>query len=256
MAKDRPPSLQWYPRDFAAAVAGMSDSHELAYRRALDQSWVEEAYGVGSEADWKRWCRATDKNWPALRLALLPHVEVQPNGDWAQIRMARTRMEQEIYRTEQGERGRRGMASRWGNRSVTPADNAVITNDNSASASASALDTSKDRTLVQLPLDVTVNGTESPTKAKPVKNLPDPVLAEWMTGFEPLYQRYPRHVARRDAEKAYKALKPKRFEDCQPLFTRMLGALRADCEEWAREHREPRLIPHPATWINRRTWED
>lgn len=97
MAKDQPPSFQWYPRDFAASVAGMPPIAELAYRRALDASWLSQSYGVGSESDWTVWSQSSHVEWPSIRPWILRHVEVQPDGTWAQVRMAHERMEQELY---------------------------------------------------------------------------------------------------------------------------------------------------------------
>lgn len=69
--------------------------------------------------------------------------------------------------------------------------------------------------------------------------------------FAVFYKKYPRHIARQDAEKAYSKIKM-----TAALFVTIMTKL--DCwiksEEWTRE--KGRFIPYPATWINGKRWED
>lgn len=86
---------------------------------------------------------------------------------------------------------------------------------------------------------------------KEVRKTLTPSVSELPTaeGFEQFYAAYPRHVARVDAEKAWRrVVKP---EEVPAILTRIeinrLG-------EW--KGKEKRFIPYPATWLNRRRWED
>lgn len=68
-------------------------------------------------------------------------------------------------------------------------------------------------------------------------------------GFEQFYAAYPRHVARADAEKAWRqAVKP---EEVPAILARIdinkLG-------EW--KGKEKRFIPYPASWLRGRRWND
>ena len=62
---------------------------------------------------------------------------------------------------------------------------------------------------------------------------------------------YPRKVAKASAAKAFAKINP---DDA--LLTRMLAALavHVSSEQWRRD--DGRYIPHPATWLNQRRWED
>ena len=62
---------------------------------------------------------------------------------------------------------------------------------------------------------------------------------------------YPRKVAKASAAKAFAKINP---DDA--LLERMLAALAVHVasEQWRRD--DGRFIPHPATWLNQRRWED
>lgn len=66
--------------------------------------------------------------------------------------------------------------------------------------------------------------------------------------FERFYSAYPRKTKRAGALKAWQKLKPD-----EPLLQTMLQAVdrQKRCEQWQRG-----IIPHPATWLNDRRWED
>lgn len=69
--------------------------------------------------------------------------------------------------------------------------------------------------------------------------------------FEHFWASYPKKQARQDALKAWGKLKP--GADLQPL---MLAALEAQkrSPDWLRDG--GKFIPHPASWLNGRRWED
>ena len=67
--------------------------------------------------------------------------------------------------------------------------------------------------------------------------------------FDKFWVVYPRKVGKQDAKKAFLRLAP----DDALLNTILTAASRqAKMEQWS----EPRYIPHPATWLNGRRWED
>jgi hypothetical protein len=69
--------------------------------------------------------------------------------------------------------------------------------------------------------------------------------------FAELWQRYPRKVNKQEAEKAFRKLNPD-----ASVFERMITALGVACasDQWQRDN--GRFIPHAATWINNRRFED
>jgi hypothetical protein len=69
--------------------------------------------------------------------------------------------------------------------------------------------------------------------------------------FGPFWSAYPRHAGKRSAEKAFAKLRPD-----EVLLGVMLAALarQRQSDQWRRDG--GRFIPHPATWLNGRRWED
>ncbi len=69
-------------------------------------------------------------------------------------------------------------------------------------------------------------------------------------GFETFWDRYPLKVGKGAAEKSWKRQK------LTPLLNEILGALLTQ-KASAKWHEESgRFIPHPATWLNQKRWED
>ena len=69
--------------------------------------------------------------------------------------------------------------------------------------------------------------------------------------FDRFWAEYPRHVAKPDARKKFEKLAPD-----ESLLTVMLKAIEAQkhSEQWTKDNGQ--YIPHPATWIHQRRWED
>ena len=67
--------------------------------------------------------------------------------------------------------------------------------------------------------------------------------------FDKFWAVYPRHTAKQDAKKAFVKVSPD-----DSLLNTMLTAIQRQkqTDQWS----DPRYIPHPATWINGRRWED
>lgn len=67
--------------------------------------------------------------------------------------------------------------------------------------------------------------------------------------FESFWSTYPRKLARKDAEKAWRQIHPAKQLD-------VVKALRAHVEAWKRKGTEKQFIPYPATWLRGERWED
>lgn len=67
--------------------------------------------------------------------------------------------------------------------------------------------------------------------------------------FARFWEAYPRKTAKQDAEKAFLKLAP-----TEDMLAAMLSAI--EQQEASEQWQEPRYIPHPATWLNGRRWED
>lgn len=70
-------------------------------------------------------------------------------------------------------------------------------------------------------------------------------------GFDSFWVAYPKKQAKGDAQKAWKKLKPN-----VSLIASILKAIEVQksSESWTKDN--GKFIPHPATWLNGRRWED
>ena len=86
-------------------------------------------------------------------------------------------------------------------------------------------------------------------KAKKAKEEEIPPIPP--TAFERFWEMYPRKRSKKDAEKAWKQIKPN-----SELVAKILeGVARAKtCADWLKE--DGKYIPYPATWLRAGGWED
>lgn len=84
-----------------------------------------------------------------------------------------------------------------------------------------------------------------------INNIPPISPAGENESFKRFWEAYPKKVAKQDALKAFKKIKPD-----DNLFAEMMKALRRQKEstEWKRD--KGKFVPYPATWLNGRRWED
>jgi hypothetical protein len=69
--------------------------------------------------------------------------------------------------------------------------------------------------------------------------------------FDEFWNSYPKKVGKQDAVKAWKKIKPDAV-----LMGKIISGLNAwkDSDQWNKE--DGQYIPYPATWLNKRKWED
>lgn len=67
--------------------------------------------------------------------------------------------------------------------------------------------------------------------------------------FQEFYSRYPKKVAKKDAEKAWARLTDEQRKAA-------LEALPKHIKAWEVKGTEKEYMPHPASWINGERWED
>lgn len=79
---------------------------------------------------------------------------------------------------------------------------------------------------------------------KPVDN-----YKEKNKAFEKFYELYPKKVARGDAEKAWKKIDPK-------LYDEILRAVETQKKTNQLGNPEKKFIPYPASWLNSQRWKD
>lgn len=74
---------------------------------------------------------------------------------------------------------------------------------------------------------------------------------DYLAGFDAFWTAYPRKVAKAEAKKAWASLKA--TEELRDEIR--IGLERAKrCEQWRKDGGQ--FIPHAATWLNNRRWED
>ena len=67
--------------------------------------------------------------------------------------------------------------------------------------------------------------------------------------FDIFWREYPRKVGKPNAEKVFKKIKPD-----EGLFNIIMEKLKL--YKGTKQWKDPEYIPHPATWLNQRRWED
>lgn len=75
------------------------------------------------------------------------------------------------------------------------------------------------------------------------------VLEHWESTFVEFWSTYPRKTGKKAAARHWRALKDHERETA-------LDALPSHVEHWRKSGTEQQFIPHAATWINGRRWED
>ena len=111
--------------------------------------------------------------------------------------------------------------------------------------------TAIDRNCTQLTADdsnINKKNKENIVKETPLKGSKEKA-ATLDRAFDKFWAVYPRHTAKQDAKKAFLKIKPD-----EEMLNTMLSAIQRQkgTEQWS----DPRYIPHPATWLNGRRWED
>lgn len=72
-----------------------------------------------------------------------------------------------------------------------------------------------------------------------------------MSGFDQFWKVYPKRKSKGQAEKAFLKINPD-----EQLLTKILESVEQakKSEDWIKE--KGKYIPHPATWLNAKGWED
>lgn len=69
--------------------------------------------------------------------------------------------------------------------------------------------------------------------------------------FAPFWKAYPRKERKLDAQNAWTETK-----DLRPPLDALLVKLRRACQVWREEKTQPMYIPHAASWLRERRWND
>jgi hypothetical protein len=88
------------------------------------------------------------------------------------------------------------------------------------------------------------NSEDANSKSEKSHPTEKPYSGNLDSDFETFYSTYPRKVSKTNAEKAWKKQK------C--VLSEVMPSLQKQMKLW----NDPQFIPHPATWLNGRRWED
>ncbi len=139
-------------------------------------------------------------------------------------------------RRKSGLKGGKANAKQLASRLLEHRSSKTEANDRSSpSPSPSGLSTT--------PLPPPTGASASTKKSKSKNKLDDP------PGFSDFWMIYPRHIARQPAVKAWRSLDPS-----PELQATILKALRMQLPIFGQ--RDPEKIPHGATWLNAKRWQD
>jgi hypothetical protein len=240
--------MRWSPQDFYAdpVVARMAAEQRWRYREALDFSWMGDTPGVGPEDEWRKLLGYSAAEWESQREVFAGAFAIE--GElWIQRRM----VDEVGHARARSEHGGVGARHRW----MPGYARAML-------GHARAMQTQIKTKTEEEPKDSppTSVGDEPPVPArngtKPRASRPKP-SQDWMESFgEHFWPAYPRHEGKADALSAWGklGLTPEAMAGGAEFFNRVMDAL----ERWKGDHADdgPKFIPYPATWINRRPWED
>lgn len=213
---------QFHIGDYTSHTRGLSLIEDLAYRRLIDECYLSEKPLSGDATQIARQIGMHDHS-DAVGYVL--NKFFQPDeGQWRHDRI--------------------------------DADIALM-NEKTAKAVAagrlSAVSRSKRSTSVEHQLNERSTDVQPPITHDPIpKNPPTPRPAPVdVSLFDSFWSAYPRKVAKPEALKAWIKHKP----DAELAAAIVKGLERAKrSKDWLKD--DGQFIPHPATWLNQRRWED
>jgi uncharacterized protein YdaU (DUF1376 family) len=231
--------VNFYPHhigDYRSATTHLSNDEDLAYRRLLemyydteqpipaDTQWVSRRLRVGTEH---------------LEAVLKDFFFLSADG------YRHTRCDFEIAEYGRKAATARANGSKGGRRKPTAGleKNPVGSHpvSDGLAKQTQALANQEPLTINQEPL--TIN--QEPIKRDSVKRKIAPEL------FNVFWSAYPKHVAKKDAIRAFEKLPPGR-----EVLDSILAAIAVQSESLDWQKNGGQYIPHPATWLNARRWED
>lgn len=265
----RPPSFQFYPKDYLAdeAVSRMTLEQQGAYMWLLCYAWSMDKPGVLPNDDAVLAQLSTlGPRWSECREAIARAFKIS-DSEWIQERMRRERRAQIKRKSHRSEAGKLGANARWrkdinGQALDLPmAKNGFASS--TASASAIALESTDQRVLGPNGPDGDVaSASNGKRKAKDQTILlaDGPMqLSEFFAEFfwprYPLTGDPPKRRGRDVAEKQMRALfRGLDSAEAGALAHRIMDSLKAEKESW--RDKEAQFIPRASTWLHQRRFEE
>jgi uncharacterized protein YdaU (DUF1376 family) len=230
MSKEQSPAFQWYAAEYLADenVQLMTMEEEGCYCRLISFCWREGSIPSDPQL-LARLCKGV------VPSELVTGCFNHPSADTTRLlhpRLEVERAKQEEWRKKSALGGKRSAHKRKHRKGLDPQQGGTST----------------------VPRVVVPIGNSSSSSSIASSNTP-PVVPQWDNGneqsalFALFWQYYPRHEAKKHAFKTFLRLKATRelVESWIPWLTEA-----AQSVQW----QDKNTIPHAATWLNQRRWED
>lgn len=220
--------------DYLRDTAHLSMLEDGAYRRLMDAYYIREQPLPSELRDVYRLVRASSKQDREAVDVVLREFFQHTDAGWQHKRCA-----SEIARFQDKQaKARRSAETRWNAKRAECEGNANASHD----SMRTHCEGNAPRARPQSP-DTSLTPHSPPRGAGKV--------AEFPPGFEEFWLAYPRRLAKQDAAKAFAKL---RADDA--LLRRILASLEVAkaSPDWLKDG--GRFIPHAATWLNGKRWED
>lgn len=226
--------------DFMRDTAHLTMVEECAYRRLLDAYYIRERALPGDLRECCKLARATSKpERDAVAYVLREFFELREDGHH------QGRADKEIARFRaKSEKARASINQRWDRERSKQETN----NERNTDVSKHGYErTTDDIHRAPVPRLQTPDTNNPPTPRKRGGG----TVHDFPPGFDALWSLYPRKVAKTAAAKAFARLRPD-----EALQARIAAAVKAQAEspEWRKDRGA--FVPHLATWLNGRRWED
>lgn len=248
MATEKAPAFQFYPKDFLtdSHVVSMTLTERGAYITLLCLCWMERSLPTQPSA-LARLCRVSEAAFVRLWPALEPCFTVV-NGRLIQGRIERERRKQEVYRQLKSDAGKKGGRPKTnGKHRLGSALPVLKQNESRSKANESPPSSSS----------IFVSDLQSSNEDQELQpsNQTDPrPLRTALAGdgrFDRFWALYPNKKGKDDAKKAWQKRHP---SDALTEIILRAVEVQKQWPEWTKD--AGRFIPHPATWLNRGSWDD
>lgn len=228
----------WHLGDYLSRTAHLEPMEDLAYRRMLDAYYLTEGPLPAAVNDVARLIRLRD-HIDLVNEVLNEFFSLGPDG-WSH---SRCEEELALYRAK-ADRARSN-----GHRGGRPKKTDPVSKNN-PDETQSVIFQNPEETQVVLFKNPEITGSEATntntnTKKKKTHKPPNPDGV----GFEAFWSEYPVKKAREDASKAWVKIDPSLHATIMSALSRALFS-----KDWTKDGGQ--FIPHPATWLNGRRWED
>lgn len=249
----KPPYFPFYVNDFAAddVVEAMTTEQVGAYALLLCKAWMQTPAGTvpADDAILARWARVSARTWDRIKSGVLAAFALGQDGRYHQKRMEVEYAKLITTLEARSEGGRRSAEARRQQREA-------------ANLFASSVEAEPSAHLAtELAAQLQLNGSTPPTRAfgsgsESGSDSDSPAVPPrgggagggGPPGFAEFWAAYPRRTAKVKAVRAWRAIKPD-----ASLLAVILAALdrQKASDQWRRG-----VVPHPATWLNQRRWDD